>query len=97
MLDEQEFAEIASLYSQGTVSVKNYRIQTGAPLSSVPLSEHYAPLLERYEEMTGYKEANPKKVMHHRLALYGPPCLNCGKPLRTPKAKLCGSCMAPRR
>jgi len=95
MLDEQEFAEIASLHRAGTQSVKDYRIETGAPLESVPLAEHFAPLLARYKAMTGYTEANPNAVMHHRLSLYGPPCSNCGRPLRTPKAKICGSCMSP--
>ena len=96
MLDEQEYAEIQSLYRAGTQSVKNYRRETGAPLQSVPLAEHYAPLLARYKEMTGHPESNPNAVIHHRLFLYGPPCKKCGKPLRTPKAKLCGSCMTPR-
>ncbi|HEV2322457.1 MAG TPA: hypothetical protein VGS10_00780 [Terracidiphilus sp.] len=96
MLDEQEYAEITSLYQAGVQSVKDYRTQTGAPLSAVPLAERFSAMLTRYKEMTGYTETNPNAVMHHRLSLYGPPCSNCGKPLRTPKAKLCGSCMAPR-
>jgi hypothetical protein len=96
MLDEQEYDEIASLFHAGMRSVKDYRNETGAPLKSVPLSEHFAPLLARYKAMTGYTETNPNAVMHHRLSLYGPPCTNCGKPLRTPMAKFCGSCMAPR-
>ena len=96
MLDEQEYAEIASLFSSGTESVKVYRRENNAPLKSVPITEMYAPMLERYEAMTGYKETNPNAVMHHRFSLYGPPCIHCGKPLRTVKAKICGSCMTPR-
>jgi hypothetical protein len=49
-----------------------------------------------FTRITGYVETNPSAIWHHRISLYGPPCHRCGKPLRSPKAKLCGSCMAPR-
>src|SRR5579863_8013642 len=96
MLDEHEYAEIAALYSAGTQSVKDYRVRTGAALKDVPKAERFAPLLKRYKEITGYTATNENAVMHHRLSLYGPPCSKCAKPLRTPKAKICGSCMTPR-
>jgi hypothetical protein len=96
MLDEQEYAEIASLFHSGTQSVKECRRKTGAALKSVPLAECFAPMLSRYEAMTGYTETNANTVMHHRLSLYGPPCRRCGKPLRTPLARICGSCMTSR-
>lgn len=67
MLDEQEYAEIASLHRLGMRSVKDHRSQTGAPLKSIPLAKHFAPLLTRYEGMTDYRETNPNAVMHHRL------------------------------
>ncbi|HXS12807.1 MAG TPA: hypothetical protein VN734_08895 [Acidobacteriaceae bacterium] len=86
MLDAHEYGQIAALYEAGIrAAVKN-----------ISRDERFAPVLARYQELTGYSETNPNAVMHHRLSLYGPPCSNCGKPLRTPQAKLCGSCMAPR-
>lgn len=97
MLDEQEYSEISSLFTQGMKSVKEYREQTGASIKeAVPRSERFAAMLSRYETMTGFREINPNAVMHHRLSLYGRPCNRCGRPLRTPKAKLCGNCMSPR-
>jgi hypothetical protein len=96
MLDEQEFAEIASLHTQGLQSVKEFRTKTGAPIQDVPLTDHFQAMLARYEAITGLQETNPNAVWHHRLSLYSPPCNRCGKPLRTPRARLCGSCMAPR-
>ena len=96
MLDEEEFAEISTLHSAGTLSVKRYREKMDVTLKDVPKAELFAPLLSRYKEITGYTETNPNAVMHHRLSLYGPPCTKCGKPLRTPGSKLCGSCMTPR-
>jgi hypothetical protein len=52
-------------------------------------------MLREYERITGYPETQPTALYHHQTALYGPPCHGCGKPLRTPRAKLCGSCMRP--
>ena len=52
--------------------------------------------LATYERVTGFPASNVNALYHHRVALYGPPCRNCGRPLRTPEARLCGSCMAPR-
>lgn len=96
MLDEQKFAEIAPLHTLGLQSVKEYRASTGESLDDVPLAEHFHAMLVRYEAITGFEETNPNAVWHHRLSLHGPPCGSCGKPLRSPRAKICGSCMAPR-
>ena len=57
--------------------------------------EWFRRVSEGYESVTGVQEADWNKVLHHRLSLYGPPCSNCGKPLRTPQARVCGACMAP--
>ena len=37
MLDEQDYAEIATLYKTGAASVKRYREATGASLKSTPI------------------------------------------------------------
>jgi len=96
MLDEQGYLEIAALYRTCAESLKHYREAAEASLKNTPLNEIFAPMLNRYEVLTGYKETNHNAIRHHRLSLYGPPYHLCGRPLRTPKAKLCGSCMAPR-
>jgi hypothetical protein len=95
MLDEDEFAEVSHLYSNAMQDTKRHRAQYGVSLKHVPTGEYFQPVLQRFERLTGYKETNPNAVWHHRLSLYGPPCKRCGKPLRTPKARLCGSCMFP--
>lgn len=49
-------------------------------------------ILEEYRQITGMEETNPNAIMHHRIAQYGPPCTQCGKPLRTPEASFCAAC-----
>jgi hypothetical protein len=78
MLDEEEFQRVTLLRNRSGNGSK----------------EMFGELLEEYERITGHRETNGNAVFHHRLAMYGPPCSKCGKPLRTPRAKLCGSCMA---
>ena len=95
MLDEDEFSQVSNLYSDGIRATKEFRERWGVPLKDARISDRFRPVLDRYEELTGMRETNENAVMHHRLSLYGPPCKRCGKPLRTPKAKLCGACMFP--
>jgi len=80
MLDEQEYTSI--------FSVRDRR-------DALKFPRQFEPILEAYKRLTGFHETNINAIYHHRLSLYGPPCKACGKPLRTPKAKLCGSCMHP--
>jgi hypothetical protein len=94
MLDESEFKEVALIYSESVKRAKEFRAQYGVPINA-SIEERFKPVCDRYEQLTGSKESNANAIMHHRLLLYGPPCTNCGKPLRTPRAKLCGACMHP--
>ena len=82
MLDDEEFQRVSALRNSGTQGDTTERA--------------FGPVLREYERITGFRETNPNAVYHHKLSMYGPPCKRCGKPLRTPQAKLCGSCMTPR-
>ena len=95
MLNETEYAEVAELYRSATLAAKEFREREAASLQETPLHELLRPVRLRYEELTGMPECHENAVRHHRISLYGPPCKRCGKPLRTPKAKLCGNCMLP--
>jgi hypothetical protein len=91
MLDEEEFAEIALLYSEAIEGVKRFREASGADLKHPAIEDFFRQVQERYEQQTGCNESNQNAIMHHRLSLYGSPCGKCGKLLRTPNAKLCGT------
>lgn len=82
MLDEEEFAIASKLYSEA--------FSSKAP--GIPLEERFKPVLEYYKVVSGFEETIPNAIMHHRISIYGPPCENCGKPYRTPKASFCAEC-----
>lgn len=72
---------------------QEFEVVTACAKNTRPIRERLQPVLDEYERITGLRETNPNAVYHHRLSLYGPPCAACGRPLRTPRAKLCGNCM----
>ena len=82
MLDDDEWGRVSALFHEGTEG--NAKEQM------------YGPALLEYERITGFHETNPNVLWDHVLSKYGSPCEKCGKPLRTPRAKFCGSCMHPR-
>ncbi len=49
-------------------------------------------MLAEYNRFTGCGETNPVSVYHDRISIYGPPCVQCGKVLRTPLAAKCFEC-----
>jgi hypothetical protein len=95
MLDEEEFAVAMGIFRKCVEAMQQLRRESGLPLQGASVKERFRPLLEHYEQVTGYKETNPNAVWHHRISKYGLPCKRCGKPLRSLKAKLCGACMWP--
>ena len=80
MLDKNEFAIASELYSKGFRIAKSDRQQ------------RFKELLDYYNDLTGFRETEPNAIMHHSLEQIGPDCENCGKPYRTPKAKMCVNC-----
>lgn len=97
MLDEAEYARIKSwLQAHGRTSWQDF-------LEGISFEERQArrevrgrEALDVYLDITGHAETNVGVLEHHRASLLGPPCSSCGKPLRTPRAKLCADCWQPR-
>lgn len=94
MLEEDEYAVIDKLYRECIKNAKKYREINGSSLENTPLNDLFKPVSVEYEKITGYKNFHHNATIHHRLLNYGPPCVKCGKPLRTPRAKMCAACGA---
>ena len=96
MLTDQEWLVVEPALSQSISTLQQVRKERGIGLAEA-LEHHYgSEALRLYQDMTGFRETNPDALWHHRLSLYGPPCKACGKPLRTPQAKLCAACGSER-
>ena len=95
MLDESEYERISRTYEECIRSAKGTRIVPELPVEDVAgIDALFRPVRDLYEELTGWQGMHHNAIMHHRLALYGPPCVACGKPLRTPRASFCVACGA---
>ena len=79
MLDEKEYGIVHRLYGEAVESRDRHK-------------EGMQAVCDAYAEMTGLTVTNANAVMHHRISIYGAPCGQCGKPLRTPRARFCAAC-----
>jgi hypothetical protein len=91
MLDESEWAQVGALLENPVQTIKTYRQEHQVSLNEAR-KEAFWEVLALYRELTGFPESNVDALWHHRISLYGPPCRECGKPLRTPVARRCVEC-----
>lgn len=96
MLTEEEWDEVSPSLVNAIEQIKAYREQHQCSLAEATRKGFAQPALAAYERITGLKESNPNALFHHRLSIYGPPCHQCGRPLRTPQARYCAMCSAER-
>lgn len=80
MLDNEEYAIAYKLYANGFKKL------------NVERHDRFKELLDYYNNLTGFGETEPNAILHHAISMYGPDCESCGKPYRTPEAKLCVAC-----
>jgi hypothetical protein len=95
MLDEHEYHEASGLYRECMSATKEFRRRWNLPLDGLSIHDRFAPVRKWYADLTDVSECHHNAIMHHRLSLLGGPCRVCGKPLRSPRAKLCAACGAP--
>ncbi len=96
MLDEREWEQMHPRLINALEEMKRYRVEHSVSVSEARRSGFGRSALQLYFELTGVQETNVNAVWHHRASNFGPPCTACGKPLRTPRAKVCAECGSDR-
>jgi len=92
MLEEHEWEDVLPRLMDGIQRIKDFRQKHSVSFAEVKDQIYGGGALERYFQITGFRETNINALWHHRASQFGSPCRNCGKPLRTPRAKLCAEC-----
>lgn len=95
MLDEAEFAAWHDAYRSAFPTRNGQKPCIAFRFGRVdvpPIQARFAAALSFYKQLTGCDETNVNAILHHRISLYGPPCPECEKPLRTPQARMCAAC-----
>jgi hypothetical protein len=92
MLDEAEWAQVHRLLTDTIQNIQQYRRATGASLLDAKSQDWGRAARDKFLELTGFVETNENAVWHHRMSLFGPPCVHCGKLLRTKSARVCAEC-----
>jgi hypothetical protein len=96
MLEEHEWELVAPHLSNAVQQIKNYLETHQSTFAEARQKGYGQEALALYKSITGVDAIHPDVLWHHRLKLFGPPCYVCGKPLRTPQAKICMFCGAKR-
>ena len=92
MLEDHEWAVVEPLLRDSLSELKRYRQEHNVSFAAAKEKAFGRAALDKYRELTGFNETNINALWHHYISLYGPPCISCGKPLRTPKATFCAAC-----
>lgn len=92
MLSDEEFGPIDAALRNRIERMQQYR-RTHPHSSLTEAAEHCCDdALDFYEKLSGVRLARPDDLYWVQLSRYGRLCPNCGKPFRTPRAKLCVEC-----
>jgi len=93
LLDEAEWAEVRPLLTGNAVRVTDQIIYRNVPRDdALQRFPEVGDLVRRYDSINGTSLIAPIALWHVRMADYGALCAGCGKPYRTPRAKMCPEC-----
>ena len=92
-LDDDEFVEYSIVYNRCVEATKEYRNETGASLSEVPMNELYAPAIEKYFELTGFRGEDAFHLWRkHRVSRFPLYCSSCDLFYFAPTTSKCPCC-----
>ncbi len=96
LLDDSEFASVQLAYATSTQNLRDLAAARGWNHAKARHAELFLPVFDEYERITGVRVQLLQTALHHDLSNFGPVCADCGRLLRTPRAKHCAECGAPR-
>jgi hypothetical protein len=97
MLEDAEWEQVVPHLENAVAQIKDFRKVHNVSLAEAQRHGYGQSALERYHEITGFRETNANALWHHRISQFGPPCSSCCRPLRTPRARFCAECGALRQ
>jgi hypothetical protein len=93
LLGEEDWAKVSMLLNGRMEWIKKHRQETGCSLEEAVRDEPRGQsALDLYESLTGWRLAHPHELYAVRRSDYGALCPECGKPFRTPRARICAEC-----
>ena len=93
LLSEEDYKIVAVHLSNRIDDIMSYRKKHNCSLQEASInSDGGQKALIAFEKITGVRLMHPDEIYIARSALYGRQCPDCGKPFRTPRAKLCAEC-----
>lgn len=90
-LEENEWLLISPLLGDAIQAIKKYRTEHNCDLKTARMNCK-PEAMAMFEKITGMPNIHFETIYHHRLKDWGSECKNCGKLLRTSKAKICANC-----
>ena len=96
LLSEEDYKAVAVHLRNRIDDIKRYRKKHNCSLEeALAKANGGQKALAAFEKVTGVRLNHPDEIYIARRALYGRQCGNCGKPVRTPRAKFCAECGWP--
>jgi len=93
LLTDAEWALIEPHLMNRISAIQAYRLEHGCSVAEASAAEpNGIAALAFYAKLTGGNLDHPDQLWSVRMADFGTLCPNCGRPFRTPKAKLCAEC-----